>query len=567
MLFAHLGNWSLYYRVGSALAPHVSAKEIPDPTSEPLPVTHASGRVSWENPFVSFSSLASKRARLLAAAVLSVFLVAAGAAALATAWGLGASPACVAPTSTRTASVSSAARTTGARAANAQSALPTGLPAHFGFGLMSDPGSTGAMNAMRSANGAAWDYRYTYLSAGVNTGNGWATWNTPAGQYATYYMQDSASNGYLPTFVYYMLLQSNGPGGANEQATDLAHLTNPATMRAYYADWTLLMQKIGAFGKTTMVIVEPDLWGYIEQATGASHTAETIPASVASSGDLGAQAFPNTAQGFAWTLLHARDRYAPNALLALHASPWGTRTDVASTPSAINAAGIGAQEASFLRTAGLSGAPSGVSTFDLVSADIADHDAGQSGLWWDPHNVTAPNFARYLTYAHALAGATGKSLLLWQIPLGNQYFDTENNSQGHTQDNKAQYILEHVPDFEQAGIIGVLFGPGNGGTQAFDMRKDGVTNPAPIATYQCDHCNSHTSVYADDDGGFLRIFVGHYYLRGAYVFGSSSYIAPTPIGQAPAPSATATTGAPISVADATQTVAPTTGKAPRKCGV
>ena len=72
------------------------------------------------------------------------------------------------------------------------------------------------MNDMRTRNGTKWDFRYQYLSAGVNTGNGWATWNSPAGQFATYYMDDSAANGYIPAFVYYMLLQSNGPGGNGE---------------------------------------------------------------------------------------------------------------------------------------------------------------------------------------------------------------------------------------------------------------------------------------------------------------------------------------------------------------
>ena len=48
---------------------------------------------------------------------------------------------------------------------------------------------------------------------------------------------------------------------------------------------------------------------------------------------------------------------------------------------------------------------------------------------------------------------------MWQVPVGNQYYDTENNSAGHTQDNKAQYILGHIADFANAGIIGVLFGP------------------------------------------------------------------------------------------------------------
>ena len=402
--------------------------------------------------------------------------------------------------------------------------IPSGMPKHFSFGVMDAPGGEGYLSAMRANNGTAWDFRYQYLSAGANTGHGWATWNSPAGQFATYYMQASSGAGIIPAFVYYQLLQSNGPTGSSEGATDLAHLNSATTMSGYYADWALLMQKIGAFGKPVLVIVEPDLWGFMEQ-TVASHgnSAAAIPASVASSGYADAQGFANNAQGFAFALLHMRDKYAANAILALHASPWGTGADIASNTSAnVNAASIGAQTAQFLNTAGLSNAPQGVSTFDVVSNDIADHDSGQSGVWWDPTNTTFPNFARYLQYADALSTGANRRIVLWQVPVGNQYFDTENNSAGHTQDNKAQYILGHVAAFANAGVISVLFGPGNGGTNVMDLKKDGVTNPAPINTYQCNQCNNHTSQYADDDGGYLRIFLGKYYQSGGYTLNNGT---------------------------------------------
>jgi hypothetical protein len=397
--------------------------------------------------------------------------------------------------------------------------VPARLPTHFGFGIMDGPGGATYLNGMRRANGTAWDYRYQYLSAGVNTGRGWETRNRPAGAFATAYLQESAHNGYIPTFVYYELQQSNGScGGCGEAARDLSNLANPGTMKAYYANWTLLMQKIGAFGKPALVIVEPDLWGFVEQAVaGKDNSAAAQPASVASSGNVDTVGLPNTTQGFAWALLRLRDRYAPNAVLALHASPWGTGRDIASdTSPSLNAARVGTQQAHFLSTAGLAGNPSGMSTFDVVSSDMADHDAEQSGIWWDRTNVTFPNFARYLSYIHAVSAGTSRRVLLWQVPVGNQYFETENNSPGHTQDNKAEYILGHISDFANAGVIGVLFGPGNGGTIVQDGQRDGITNSAPIRTYECSQCNTHVSTYADDDGGYLRIFLGKYYASGGY---------------------------------------------------
>jgi hypothetical protein len=394
--------------------------------------------------------------------------------------------------------------------------LPASIPAHFSLGVGNGLREVADLNDMRTRNGTAWDARYQYLAAGVNTGNGWQTWVQP-GQFATLYLQESQSNGYLPAFVYYMLLQSNGPDGdGTEKGKDLAHLADPGVMKAYYADWTQLMKDIGAYGKPALVIVEPDLWGYIEQVA-AKHQddAAGVQASVASSGNPDLAGYPDTAAGFARALLHLRDKYAPTALLTLHVSMWGTGTDLGrDTNPSLDVTTLARRQASFLATAGLL-ATGGVSTFDLLSIDIADRDAGETGVWWDPTNKAPNSFNRFLRYAAALARETQRRLVLWQVPIGNQIYDTEDNTPGHYQDNKAQYILGHVADFARVGFVMTLFGAGGGeGSHINDVRNDGVTNPAPISTFQCDRCNKQKSEYADDDGGYLRITVGQYYTTG-----------------------------------------------------
>ena len=81
------------------------------------------------------------------------------------------------------------------------SALPTD---RLNFGLASPPGDFSWMQT----SGVPWKYRYTYLSAGVNTSSGWETWNTPSGAYATFYMNATDSLGAIPVFSYYEMLQS-----------------------------------------------------------------------------------------------------------------------------------------------------------------------------------------------------------------------------------------------------------------------------------------------------------------------------------------------------------------------
>lgn len=127
--------------------------------------------------------------------------------------------------------------------ARALAAVPP-LPPGLNFGLANGPADLGWM----TASGVPWKFRYQYLAGGVNTGTGWETWNSPAGQFATFYTSDSAANGYLPVFTYYELLQSNPSTGPDEGTRDFNNLNNVATMQAYYANFTLLMQKAQAFG-------------------------------------------------------------------------------------------------------------------------------------------------------------------------------------------------------------------------------------------------------------------------------------------------------------------------------
>ncbi|MGH2486261.1 MAG: hypothetical protein ACRDHE_09635, partial [Ktedonobacterales bacterium] len=364
--------------------------------------------------------------------------------------------------------------------------VPEGMPSHFAFGLMSAPGDIGLMNDMRARNGAAWDLRYVALTGGVTGGHGWETQGSPAGAYALAYADESSANRYTPAFAYEELAQTAGScTGCDARHADLRNLNDPGIMAAYFANWRLLMQRLGTFGRPALVIVEPGLWGYLQQAAyNQGNTASVIPAAVASSSDQDATGMPNTAQGFAWTLLHIRDRYAPNAILTLHFSNWSTGSDINSSPSvALDVTSVATRTAQFLNSAGLANTPNGVSTWDLLSNDVSGQDSGQGAVWWDTTNKVYPNFARYLQFVAAVSHATGRKVVLWQIPEGNQYFDTMNNSAHHTQDNRAQYLLGHVADFANAGVIAALFGTGGGGTTVDDAAGDGVTNPTPIISF------------------------------------------------------------------------------------
>jgi hypothetical protein len=237
---------------------------------------------------------------------------------------------------------------------------------------------------------------------------------------------------------------------------------------------------------------------------------------------------PNTAAGFADALLHIRDRYAPNALLATHASMWASGVDVATDTATVNAVSIADSTAAFLGSAGLTSNAYG-STWDLVFPDVDDHDAGwweAQGAdnqwfthWWDPSNQRLPNFARWLQWVAELHARTRRPQVMWQVPVGNQRYLAMDNTCGHYQDNVAQYTVDHAAALYASGIVAVLFGAGNAcQTSVTDAQGDGVTNNGGVPTSDtagwCTACNVVPSTVSDDDGGYLRTAVAAYY-RGA----------------------------------------------------
>jgi hypothetical protein len=275
------------------------------------------------------------------------------------------------------------------------------------------------------------------------------------------------------------------------------------------------MRKAAQFGHQVVVHVEPDLWGYLQQRAG-NGTPASVSASVNSSGNVDVATFANNVQGFGQALLHLRDLYAPNVLLAFHASDWAALWDVGSyTGRDLDAAALGRKVAAFANASGVRRLRSDTSAYDLVFNDVADRDSEVSGIWWDRRNVAFPNFHRWERYVGAIHAATGRPLVVWQVPEGNQWFRTEDGSPGHTQDNRAEYFLNHVGELNGVGIVALLFGRGNPSTTHTDADGDGETNPPAVCTTDGVStgtvCNGHLSRVADDDGGYLRMRAREYY--------------------------------------------------------
>ena len=323
--------------------------------------------------------------------------------------------------------------------------LPAGWPHHFALGVSDPPGDAQALHAH-----APVDMRYQYLAGGVNTGHGWATWN-PDGSFVSMYVRESLAAHVIPVFSYYQMLQSEPSVGGTEQARDLSNMRNPATMKAYWADYSLLLRRVAAAAGSRLVVihVEPDLWGYLEQAHAVG-----------------------LARSFAHRLIGLRNQLAPHVLLAYHLSVWGTDMDITNDkPSLAEMDVLAAKSAAFYESLH--------AHFDLVFNDVTDRDAGyyqyvegNPHTWWGP-----ADFARENRYIAGFTRRTHMPVVLWQLPLGDTH---ENNTPNHYQDNRLQWWLgpgsaaaAHLRATRDAGVIGLLFGAGATGNTT-DMTDGGL---------------------------------------------------------------------------------------------
>jgi hypothetical protein len=372
--------------------------------------------------------------------------------------------------------------------------LPRGWPASLQLGMMDSPGGAATMVAT-----APFAFRYQYLAGGANTGSGWATWS-PSGQFVTAYIQESIARNVVPVFTYYMIHQST-PGNAQPEADGIpANLGTRETMAAYFSDLRLFFQSAGAFPRSRVVLhVEPDMWAYMQRRA-SDDDAATVPAKVAATGLPELAGLPDTMAGFAQAIVLLRDRYGPNVLLGYHASAWGTGFDIVHRD--LSDVPVGAVATRAARAYLSLGAH-----FDLAFAEFSDRDAAfkqyvykdGGASWWN-----AADYRRHIRFLARFVYVARVRVVLWQIPYGNTRMRAMDNSRGHYQDDKVEWLLDdsdgsHVGDYVDAGVIGLLFGQGAADTTCpCDAMRDGVTNPPPIGG------NDRASLSTDDDGGYFR---------------------------------------------------------------
>jgi hypothetical protein len=352
----------------------------------------------------------------------------------------------------------------------------------LGASLLSSLGKThllvGAAMADATAKAAPFDIRYTYVSGGIfdgntpctscatgctaktvtcaNTGPGCAWWGCwqydkdPPGAYARSFFSNASTNGEVPMISYYQLLQASG---ATEGAGEVTAASNAAFMTRYFADWRFLLQQIGS--ATVMLHIEPDFWGYAEQGGQGPHA---IAAAVASANAIDCASEENSIAGMGRCMVSMVRKYAPKALVGLHASAWSTNMDVAgNTNPSFDIAGEAQKTAAFLVACG-------ADISDYLVVEASDRDAGYyqsigKTTWWDATNTKLPTFHQDFAWLKALAEAAQKPLVDWQLPVGNMGLPNKTNA---WQDNRVDYFFAHTSELAATHMVAFAFGAGAG---------------------------------------------------------------------------------------------------------
>ncbi|WP_166921505.1 T9SS type A sorting domain-containing protein [Flavobacterium poyangense] len=306
------------------------------------------------------------------------------------------------------------------------------------------------------------DVRYIYINGGPISG-----WNTWQPDRAIKFARNSLKMGLIPFFVFY-----NIPDGSESYDLDLAHVKDASYMTAYFNNLNLFLNQVKAelgdefFG----VVLEPDFLGYMQQynepittttavsATSISQNAGTLKTLVERINfELNKKRTnENLNMEFGWQLnLWAKSGVAgPKGII--RETDTGTFTTqlnkIKQTAVDIfqytNSMGIMSNDADFI-------------SIDKYGLDAMG--AGSTGNPADPFSYTwfwnNDHWMNYLNFVQKLYEASGKHVILWQIPVGHINgsetlnertagpFQILNNTSQHYEDSATTFFFGDTVNF------------------------------------------------------------------------------------------------------------------------
>lgn len=340
------------------------------------------------------------------------------------------------PSSSSSSTTSSSSSVAGVAAALA---AKLGRPSRLlvGLGTQSDGNTVADITAAITATGYKIDIYDEYLGTGD-----WTTWNAPPCDYVCVVAKDADSFGAIPMFTYYQM--------ANDGQDNMTVINDVTFMTTYWSNLKLLYTDIATYGKPVLVNLEPDFWGFTENAAPNADPSQ-VPAQVTINPDCAS--LTDDVTGIAGCMILMARKYAPNAYLGFPPSTWGG-SSTAAVVAWMNK--IGAQNADFLveqtldRDAGC---------FEVNPQPSYCTRSG-SGWYWDETNTTHPDFTDYLTTVQQYQSGIGDlPVIFWQTPEGVPS-SIPGGTPNHYRDDRMDYFLKHPDQLTAVGGLGVVFSGG-----------------------------------------------------------------------------------------------------------
>jgi hypothetical protein len=315
--------------------------------------------------------------------------------------------------------------------------IPTGMPKYLSIGTAT---TTSNLSWQTNNGNDCWDLGYQYIT--------WGWWNW-YGEFVKRFCDDAHRRGYIPVIPIYMFQNAPDNYGCNGSEYDKIYcaINNSSLMNEFWNRF-IQMCKEANRSLTSKVIfhIEPDMLGYLQQrAINENKDPSQISAFVNDS------RYPNNLIGMHQRMIDLVREHCPQkGLIAFHASLWGNIVSLKDNEEKfLDIANLALNTANFL----LKLSPD----FDLIFMDWSDRDAGFDEIWWDKKNTSLPNFSRVLMFTNYLSLFTKKKIVLWQIPIGNEFLPNVKNQYA---DNRLDYIFDYPFDIAKSGIISLLFGAG-----------------------------------------------------------------------------------------------------------
>ena len=376
--------------------------------------------------------------------------------------------------------------TTGSNTGGGNATIPA-LPKRVLIGW----GAGNASDTWAKNSGTKYDVQWTYLSG--QGGNNWYnTWGSGAADGSFLDGMLSTINGY--GFIPGIHLYNMGYGHDQGDSGLVTEIQNATWTKAYFTEFKVMMQKIKAFGKPVIIVLEGDSFGMVEMLT--SNKPNTA-AAVASTGLPELAGLPNTVAGFGMAFLAIRKSVGvPNVAMGPDTPYYAANGDIMNyAPTDTDALQPHVDfQWSFFSALGVGANQTG-DRFDFSAScpRAADQDAYNDGRdkWSnsDTASVNSPSINRYLEWLRLYNQTSGVPWVLHQVPIGNsQHLDTaysSNTARSGYKDVLVEYLFQyespastalratHVGNFAHAGVAAFLFGfSDDGDMPTNDLWKD-----------------------------------------------------------------------------------------------